>query len=74
MNTFGYNFRITIFGASHSEFVGITLDGVPAGLNISEKDFRRDLDRRNYNYIGKTPRAEQDIPEIISGIFNNFTT
>ena len=44
MNSFGSIFRISIFGESHNECVGIVLDGVPAGLSISEADFVTDVE------------------------------
>ncbi len=74
MNIFGHNFRVNIFGASHAEFVGAIVDGCPAGLELSEEDFTNDLARRNCNYTGRSSRIEEDTPEIISGIFNSFTT
>ena len=74
MNTFGENFRITIFGESHSKFVGVTVDGCPAGIAISENDFLEDLTRRKPLQIGTTERKENDIPQIISGILNEKTT
>lgn len=46
MNSFGRLFRISIFGESHGEAVGVTLDGVPAGLELDETSFEKDLGRR----------------------------
>ena len=43
MNAFGRKFRVTIFGESHGEAVGVVLDGVPAGLELSEADFDKDV-------------------------------
>jgi chorismate synthase len=74
MNSLGRIFRISIFGESHAPAVGITIDGCPAGIEISENDFAEDLDRRKAGAAGTTPRKEDDIPEIVSGIFNNKTT
>ena len=42
MNTFGRKFRVSIFGESHGELIGVTLDGVPAGLELSEQDFEQE--------------------------------
>jgi len=54
--------------------VGITIDGCPAGIDISTEDFTTDLERRKAGASGTTPRKEDDIPKIISGVFNNKTT
>jgi chorismate synthase len=75
MNQFGRLFRLSIFGESHGPSVGITIDGVPAGLALSEADFANDIDRRKGGVQkGTTPRKEDDIPQFISGHFNGFTT
>ena len=46
MNQFGHNFRLAIWGESHGHQIGISLDGVPAGIPLSEADFAEDLARR----------------------------
>ena len=46
MNVFGRNYRISIFGESHGPYVGITIDGCPAGVPVTEDDFNVDLERR----------------------------
>ena len=46
MNSFGRIFRISIFGESHGESVGILIDGCPAGLPLTVEDFLPDLERR----------------------------
>ncbi|MBN1501245.1 MAG: chorismate synthase [Spirochaetes bacterium] len=74
MNSFGRIFKISIFGESHGKSVGVTLDGVPAGMSLCEEDFIPDLLRRKSGSKGTTPRNEDDIPEIISGVFNEKTT
>jgi chorismate synthase len=74
MNTFGRLFRISIFGESHGECVGITLDGCPAGLPLTLADFNDDLGRRSSGAKGTTPRKEPDLPVIRSGVFNGYTT
>ncbi|WP_047448641.1 chorismate synthase [Alistipes sp. ZOR0009] len=74
MNSFGRLFRVTIFGESHGASVGINIDGCPAGLLLSESDLIPDLARRKSGAKGTTPRNEEDLPEIISGIFNGHTT
>ncbi len=75
MNSFGKQFRISIFGESHGACVGITIDGCPAGLPLSEKDLLPDLERRKGGkQKGTTPRQEADYPIFKSGIFNGKTT
>jgi chorismate synthase len=74
MNSFGRLFRVSIFGESHGSAVGISIDGCPAGIAVSEDDFREDIGRRKSGVPGTTPRKEPDIPRIISGVFNGFTT
>ncbi len=74
MNSFGRIFRITLFGTSHGRGVGVVIDGVPPGINLSEKDFEKDLERRKPLQKGTTPRKEPDIPQILSGVFNGITT
>ena len=74
MNTFGRKFRVSIFGESHGEAIGVVLDGVPAGLELSETDFEKDIDRRRSGAKGTTPRKESDKPVILSGIYEGHTT
>ena len=75
MNSFGRIFRISIFGESHGESVGIVMDGCPAGLSLNVEDFLPDLERRKGGtQKGTTPRQEEDLPIFKSGIFNNTTT
>lgn len=70
MNSFGRNFRVQIFGQSHGEYVGVVIDGCPPGINITADDFKEDIERRKPGAKGTTPRKEDDIPEIISGVYN----
>jgi chorismate synthase len=70
MNSFGKNFRVQIFGQSHGDYVGVVIDGCPPGIPISPEDFKQDIERRKPGAKGTTPRKEDDIPEIISGVFN----
>ena len=74
MNSFGVIFRISIFGESHGPAIGVIIDGCPPGIAISEGDFMHDLSRRQSGAAGTTKRHEPDIPEILSGIYNGFTT
>ncbi len=74
MNTIGRKFRVSIFGESHGEMIGVVLDGVPAGLELSETDFEADILRRKSGAKGTTPRIEADKPLIVSGVFEGHTT
>lgn len=74
MNTFGRKFRVSIFGESHGELIGAVMDGVPAGLELSEQDFEQDILRRKSGAKGTTPRIEDDKPMIVSGIYEGHTT
>jgi len=74
MNSIGRLFRVTIFGESHGPAVGVVIDGCPAGIPVSDKDFLADMDRRKSGAKGTTPRTEPDLPVIKSGILNGFTT
>ena len=74
MNTIGRKFRVSIFGESHGELIGVVMDGVPAGLELSEQDFEQDILRRKSGAKGTTPRIEADRPMIVSGVFEGHTT
>ncbi|TGC08753.1 chorismate synthase [Methanolobus halotolerans] len=74
-NTFGHSFRITTWGESHGNAVGVVVDGVPAGLELSEVDVQKELDRRRPGQSEvSTPRSESDTVEILSGVFGGVTT
>jgi chorismate synthase len=74
MNSFGKLFRISIYGESHGESVGIVIDGCPAGIPLKSSDFEADLARRRSGAKGTTPRQEPDLPRIMSGVYNEYTT
>src|SRR3984885_2042305 len=75
MNSFGNIFRVAVFGESHGACVGVTIDGVPAGIPIVTEDFLPDLERRKGGMQkGTTPRKEDDLPIFKSGLFNGHTT
>ena len=76
MDTFGTFFKVTLFGESHGPAVGAVIDGVPPGLPIEAGDFARAILRRKTG-TGKTgvsARQEDDIPEILGGVYNGCTT
>ncbi len=74
MNSFGKNFRVTLWGESHGAEIGVSIDGVVAGIELHADDFIFDLDRRRSGAKGTTPRRESDLPTIVSGIFEGRTT
>ena len=75
MNSIGQLFRVSVFGESHGECVGVIIDGVPAGLTINIDDFNIDIERRKGGLQkGTTARKEEDIPILKSGVFNNKST
>jgi len=75
MNRWGRLFSVSIFGASHGEVVGVMIEGCPPGLALENSSFYADLERRKgCETKGTTPRKEGDIPHIIAGVFNGFTT
>ncbi|MBQ9192386.1 MAG: chorismate synthase [Bacteroidales bacterium] len=74
MNTFGRIFRVSLFGESHGEEIGVTLDGVEPGIALCEKDFEADIARRRSGAKGTTPRIEADVPRILSGVYDGYTT
>ena len=74
-NIYGERFVVVSFGESHGKGVGTVVDGVPAGLALSEADIQPDLDlRRPGQSIVTTQRKEGDVVEIMSGVFNGLTT
>jgi chorismate synthase len=73
-NSFGNLFRITTWGESHGPALGVVIDGCPAGLDISERDIQRELDRRRPGQSRiTTQRKEPDRVEILSGVFEGKT-
>lgn len=74
MNSFGRIFRVSIFGESHGPAIGIMIDGCPAGISLTIDDFNTDIERRKPGASGTTPRKEEDVPKILSGVFNDKTT
>lgn len=74
MNTFGTIFRVSLFGESHGPVVGVTIDGCPTGMKLTEEELMTDLDRRRSGARGTTSRVEHDNPEILSGLYNGVTT
>ncbi|MBS7288690.1 MAG: chorismate synthase [Candidatus Freyarchaeota archaeon] len=74
-NVLGKNFVLVSFGESHGRCVGAVVDGCPAGLPLSERDVQEELDRRRPGQSTvTTSRGEEDRVEILSGVFEGYTT
>ena len=72
---FGSILRLTTWGESHGAGIGAVLDGFPAGMELSEGDIQKYLDRRKPGQTNiSTPRKEADLVEILSGVFEGRTT
>ena len=73
-NTFGHLFRLTTWGESHGDAVGVVVDGCPPRLPLEEGDIQRELDRRRPGQSAiSTQRREGDKAEILSGVFDGLT-
>ncbi len=73
-STYGEQIKLSIFGQSHGAAIGMTLDGVPAGLPVDLEKLQKFLNRRapgQNDY--STPRREEDTPEFLSGIVDGYT-
>ncbi|EFV23697.1 chorismate synthase, partial [Anaerostipes caccae] len=74
-SSIGTLFRITTWGETHGEGLGVVVDGCPAGLPISKEDIQQYLNRRKPGQSKyTTPRKEDDQAEILSGVFEGKTT
>ena len=71
--SFGNKYRITFFGESHGDGIGVIIDGIPAGNTIDLALIKSDLKRRNPEDDLGTPRKEKDQLKILSGLFNGKT-
>ena len=73
-STYGENLKLSIFGQSHGPAVGMTMDGIPAGLPVDLEKLQQFLNRRAPGQNDwSTPRREEDQPEFLSGIVDGFT-
>jgi chorismate synthase len=74
-NRFGRLFQVTTYGESHGDAMGVVVSGCPAGLELSEEDIQRDLDRRKPGQsMITTSRGEPDEVRIHSGLQDGYTT
>ncbi len=73
-NSFGQMFKVTTFGESHGEALGVVIDGMPAGLAVNIEELKKELKRRAPGqHAVHTSRKEDDVPEILSGVFQDKT-
>lgn len=74
-SSFGESLRITTFGESHGEAVGVIIDGATPGVELNESDIQTQMDRRKPGQSSVTsPRKEYDVVHILSGVFEGKTT
>jgi chorismate synthase len=74
-NRFGRLFQLTTYGESHGDAMGVVVSGCPAGVELSEEDIQRDLDRRKPGQsMITTSRGEPDEVRIQSGLQDGYTT
>ena len=73
-STYGESLKLSIFGQSHGPAIGMTLDGIPAGLPVDREALQAFLNRRAPGQNDwSTPRKEEDRPEFLSGVTDGFT-
>lgn len=73
-STYGDQLKLSIFGQSHGTAIGMTLDGIPAGLPVDIAELQKFLNRRAPGKNAySTPRSEADAPEFLSGIVDGYT-
>ncbi|MFX1336743.1 MAG: chorismate synthase, partial [Promethearchaeota archaeon] len=75
-NSFGQIFRITIFGESYGESIGVVIDGCPPGILIDPKEIEEALKKGEARYLPgiTSERTESNEFKIKSGVFNGFST
>ena len=73
-STYGESLKLSIFGQSHGPAIGMTLDGIPAGLAVDLEELQTFLNRRAPGQNDwSTPRKEEDRPEFLSGLLDGYT-
>ncbi len=73
-NTLGNNLSLTLFGESHGPAIGAVIDGLAPGIAVDEEFIRAQLAKRRPAGRISTARVEQDEFNILSGVFNGYTT
>ncbi len=71
---FGNNIKISLFGESHGSVIGVTIDGLKAGIKLDISYIEKEIQKRKSISSISTPRVEKDEIEIVSGFFNGYTT
>lgn len=74
MNYFGNNFKISIYGASHDEKMGVIIQGVKPGVKLDLNLIKEDLNKRRPKGLGETSRIEEDLFEVVTPLNNGLTT
>lgn len=74
MNTFGNKLKLSTFGESHGVAIGGVVDGLPSGVRFDMEFIQNELDKRRPGGKYATSRKESDKIEILSGIYDGFTT
>ena len=73
-STYGEYLKLSIFGQSHGAAIGMTMDGIPAGLSVDLEELQSFLNRRAPGQNDwSTPRKEEDRPEFLAGLLDGFT-
>lgn len=73
-NRFGRHFSITTWGESHGPAIGVVIDGCPCGLELSLEEIAEALQKRRPGSYLTSQRQESDVPEILSGVYEGYTT
>ena len=74
-SNWGNQLKLSIFGESHGNGIGVVLDGLPAGIPIDQEEILAQMARRAPGRdLSSTPRKEEDLPEILSGVRNGTLT
>ncbi len=72
-SVWGRNLKITVFGQSHAEAIGVVVDGLPAGLRVDTEELQAFMQRRAAGGAFATARKEADVPEFVSGLVDGVT-
>ena len=71
---FGKSIKVSVFGQSHSQAIGVVIDGLPVGENVDLTELQAFMDRRRPNtHVSSTKRNEADEVQILSGLKNSIT-
>lgn len=73
-STWGKNLKISIFGESHGQAIGVTIDGLQPNFALDMNEIAKYMAKRKPGGELSTPRSEDDLPQILSGVFNGKTT